>query len=390
MSESYVSYKYRIYPTLIQIVQIIKTLGCVRYVWNFFLSMRRGCYLMYGKGPSHNLSCSELTKLKHEEGFEWLQEVDSTALQSSLENLNDAYQNFFRGNTGFPKFKSRKSHRDSYTSKNNNNSIHFSENRRYIRLPKLGDVRVHVSRPIHGRIISATVSRTPSGKYYVSVLCLQETPVLKKSKNVEFSDATGIDLGEKYLAVLPDGETLFNPSALEQSLKKLALEQKRLSRKTRGGRSYERQRLKVAKIHERIANIRRDNLQKMSTYLMRNYFLIGTENLDIRSMLVNAISPDSARRIADVSWGEFQGMLKYKASWYRRVVIKVDRYFPSSQKCSSCGTLNPAVKDLSVREWTCPECGTHHDRDVNAAINIQNESLRIWTDMLSKVFDSDY
>lgn len=375
-----VTYKYRIYPTRQQQDQIARIIGTVRFVWNFFLAMKKQEYLLSFANISYNKCSAELTKLKHTKGYEWLLESDSTALQTALKYLDEAYKSFFRGNNGFPKFKSKKNRFQSYTTKNNNSSIRFENENRYLRLPKVGLVRIHCSRPISGKIQRATISITPTGKFFVSIICLQEKPELKTKVQ---GKACGIDLGEKNLVILSDGTTVPASRPLEKLLRRLALEQKRLSRKTKGSRSYEKQRLKVAKLHERIANIRNDSLQKASSSLIREYSFIGTENLAVKDMLQSSNLKVSARRIADSSWGEFLRMLEYKASWYDRSLIKVGQYFPSSQLCSVCNNKNTEVKDTRIRKWICPECGTIHDRDVNAAINIKNEALRLYGESLT-------
>ena len=373
-----VAYKFRIYPTVKQQKLLNRIFGTVRFVWNFFLAMRRDCYMLWGKSPAYSQCSAELTKLKHTKGYEWLCESDSTALQTVLKNLDDAFKTFFRKSGGYPKFKSKKEHRDSYTSKNNNDSIRFDETMRYIQLPKLGMIRVHVSRPVSGVIYNATVSRTPSGKYFVSVLCHQDEPKL----NAVSDKVGGIDLGEERLYTDSEGKYGTNVRALDKAFKKLALEQARLSRKTRGSHSYEKQRIKVARLNERVANIRRDNSQKATTSLMREYLLLGAESLDVKEMIESSDSSDSAKRKADCGWGEFLRELSYKASWYNRIFIQIDQYFPSSQLCSVCGYKNPDVKDLSIRQWECPHCHTHHDRDINAAVNIKNEAMRIYSNSL--------
>ncbi|MBR6404698.1 MAG: IS200/IS605 family element transposase accessory protein TnpB [Lachnospiraceae bacterium] len=365
------AFKYRIYPTRAQREVISRIFGCVRFVFNFFLAMRKQEYTLNYATVSYNRCSSELTKLKQESDYAWLNEADSTALQSSLRDLSDAFQNMFEHRSGYPKFKSKRDHYQSYTSKNNNNSIRLTD--KAVKLPKLGFVKAKVSRPAEGRILSATVEHTPSGKYYVSVLCECEEP-----EKLSGGDAVGIDLGLSDFAVLSDGlGHIPNPEPLAKLLKKLKHEQRLLSRKTKGSHRYEVQRLKVARLHERISSFRNDHHQKLSTELVRKYRFIGTEDLDVRQLLSENRSEDS-RRISDSGWRSFVSMLSYKAEWYGRTLVKVGRHYPSSQLCHDCGYQYPAVRECRLKVWTCPQCGKIHQRDENAALNIRDEALRIY------------
>lgn len=306
-----------------------------------------------------------------------MREVDSLALCNVQLNLQGAYKNFFRSGFGFPKFK-KKSHRQSYKTNNNNNKSRIVLENGYVKLPKVGWVRVKAHRQISGVIKSATISMTPTGKYHISILCETEiTPLTKTNSSV------GLDLGLSDFAILSTGEKISNEKFLNQLSKKLAKEQKILSRralttrnegrKLSDSKNYQKQRLKVAKIHEKIANQRKDFLNKLSTTLIKNHDVICIEDLSSKNLMKNH---KLAKSIGDVSWFEFVRMLEYKANWHEKKVSKISRWYPSSQICSDCG-FSSGKKPLSVREWTCANCGSHHDRDINASINILNEGLRL-------------
>lgn len=362
-------YKFRLYPNKTQATLLNKTLGCCRFIFNHFLSVRRDSWDKDMKSISYTETSALMTKLKSDENYLWLREVDSVALQQSLRDLDASYQNFFKRDRGYPKFKSRRNPQQSYRMQNGGKTIRVESKR--IKLPKVGFVRFEQSREFNGRILNATVTRTATGKYFVS-LCVEED--MSDDLRQNGGSQIGLDVGLKDFCTDNHGNTFANPKPLRRLNKKLTKAQRKLSRRKLGSHNRNKQRIILARVHEKIANLRKDFLHKLTTKLCRENQTIAVESLNVQGMMKNH---KLAQAIADVSWGEFFRQLQYKAILHGCEVIKVSTFYPSSQMCCTCGYKNSLTKDLNVRCWTCPVCGSAHDRDRNAAINILQKALEM-------------
>lgn len=360
-------FKFRIYPNKMQERLINRTLGCCRFVYNHFLALRRDEWMANRKSIGYVQTSALLTDLKRYEENRWLNEADSMALQEALRKLDTAYQNFFQKRARYPRFKSKHNYRQSYRTRNQKDCIRIVDGK--IQLPKVGAVKTKLSRTFEGRILNATVSRSASGKYFVS-LCVELDKESLPQPNS--GGKIGLDVGLSQFLTDSNGNTVDNPRVLKRLIRKLVREQRRLSRKMPRSVNRSKARIRVARVHERIANIRKDFLHKLSTRLTDENQVIAVESLSVKNMMRNH---RLAQAIADVSWSKFFRMLEYKADLRGGKVLKVDPFYPSSQICSHCGYQNTELKDLKIREWTCPECGSHHDRDTNAAKNILRKAL---------------
>jgi len=357
------TYKFRLFPTKEQEVLLNQHFGHSRWVYNHFLNERKEQYQADKKSDNYYKQAATLTKLKKEEDTKWLKEVNSQTLQFALRSLDTAFLNFFRGNAQFPKFKSRK-HKNTFTIP----QFGKLENNKII-IPKFKDgIKVKLHREVKGKIGKMNIIKTPTGKYYVSIFTEQEVEELPKTNK-----QVGIDLGLKDFVITSDNKKFKNNRYTKKYAKQLKKAQQHLSRKQKGSNGFEKQKLKVAKIHEKIASCRLDTLHKVSRELVESYDLISIEDLNVKGMIKNH---KLSKHIADASWGNFVTLLQYKCDWYGKELVKVNRFYPSSKSCYDCGWINQNLK-LSDREWTCNSCGVIHDRDVNASRNVLKEGLKI-------------
>ena len=363
MKTIFKSFKFRIYPNKEQEVLMAKHFGACRFVFNHYLNKRKETYLEDKKSLNYYDNANDLTQLKKDENFNWLKEINSQSLQSSLRNLDSSYMRFFRKQTKFPRFKS-KYDRQSFKIPQ---SVSLKENQLII--PKFKDgIKINLHTEINGEILFATISKSTTGKYYVSLTCeVQHQPYEKTNTKV------GIDTGIKDLAILSDGTTYENIRSLKNNLKKLKYNQRQLSKKVKGSSSRNKQKQKLAITYEKITNVREDYLHKVSTEIVKNHDIISVEDLSVKNIMKNH---KLAQAMSDVSLGSFYSMLEYKCEWNNRQFVKIDRFFPSSKTCSKCGWINQDLT-LNIREWTCPSCNEKHDRDFNASKNILKQGLKI-------------
>lgn len=361
------AYKYRIYPNQEQQVKLACTFGCVRYVYNWGLALKTKSYALGTK-----LSCFETINqmkwLKEQEEYKWLNEVHSQPLQMALRNLDNAYTKFFKKTGGFPKFKSKKSKQSFQYPQGV--QIDFENDK--IFLPKVGRIGCIFHRKFEGIVKTCTVSKNPCGSYYVSILVEVKEEIPRKVKINNENQAVGIDLGIKSFAVLSSNIEIANPKHLKSKAIRLAVKQGQLSRKVKGSSNRNKSRIEVAKVHEKIANCRKDFHHQLSKAIIDKYDLICLEDLNVKGMVKNH---KLAKAISDCGWSRFNSYLEYKAEWYGKYIARLGRFQATSQPCLNCGVSNKSVKNLSIREWTCPSCGHHNLRDLTASKNIKTFGL---------------
>jgi putative transposase len=357
------SYKYRLYPNKEQGILLAKHFGACRWVYNDALALRAKLWQEKKESISWADLSARLPILKIKEETQWLKEVNAQSLVGQIINLEKAYQAFFKKGGGFPTFKKRHG-RQSFQCPQ---AVKIDLDAKTIQLPKFTSMRFAFSRPFEGKVKTVTISRDPSGKHFAAVLVETGKDALATRP---YSDVLGIDLGLSHFATFSDGKKIENPRLLKSSLTKLAREQRRLSRKVKGSKNRAKQRVRVALAHEKIRNQRTDFLHKLSTGIIRENQAIALEDLNVVGMQQNR---SLARSVSDASWSEFVRQLEYKASWHGKTVLRIGRFDPSSKLCT-CGVINRTLS-LSDRVWTCPSCGTTHDRDVLAANNIKSFAL---------------
>ena len=363
MKNIHKSYKFRIEPTSEQEELLSKHFGACRFVFNRFLHERKEKYLNEKTSLNFYDNARTLTNLKKEEGFDWLKEVNAQSLQSAIRNLDSAYKNFFNKQNQFPRFKSKYGKQSFKIPQN------VLINNEKLSIPKFREgIKIKLHRELEGKILFATITKSTTGKYYVSITCEVNYKPFDK-----IGSSVGIDTGIKNLAILSDGKTYENIKVLKSKLKKLKYEQRQLSKKQKGSNSRQKQKIKLSLVHEKITNIRKDYLHKVSTEIVKNHDIISIEDLSVKNMMKNH---KLAQSLSDVSLGIFYTMLEYKSKWNDKSFVKIDRFFPSSKTCSNCGWINQDL-NLSIREWTCPSCNEHHDRDFNASKNILKQGINI-------------
>jgi len=375
--QCYKAFRFRLYPNKEQSRRLVSTFGCVRFVYNHFLTRKKEHYEETGKTLSYSRCASELVSLKKEQQF--LKEADSIALQQAIRHLENAFVNFFRNpQSGYPRYKSKKKHKDSYSTMCVNNNLRLEG--RYLILPKVGKVKIRAHReiPDDGVLKSATISRTPTGAYYVSLLYeYKDVQEISGKASLNSEKAAGLDFSVPELFVSSEETLHSDPEFLHRYKKaqdKLRKEQKSLSRKTKFGKNWEKQRLKVAGIHEHIRNQRKDYLHKVSSQIANDWDIVCIEALDLKEMSCNELK--LGKQVCDDGWRMFTEFLEYKLEGRGKKLIRVSKWYPSSRTCSSCGYINKEL-ELKQRTWECPSCKKRHNRDKNAAVNIKREGLRL-------------
>lgn len=359
----YKAYKYRLYPNKEQQEQISKHIGCSRWIYNYALDKKVKSYQETGKGLSRFEIQKDLPLLKKEENTSWLKEVNSQTLQASLENLDKAFTKFFKDKKGFPKFKSKKDNHQSFSIPQNT-MVDFENN--HINIPKIQtDIKCILHRKFDGVIKTSTISKKPTGKYYISIL-VELNEELPKKKPISEKQAIGIDLGIKTFAVLSNKVEIENPKHLKKSIQKLKSLQRKVSKKHKGSNNRKKSVIKLAKLHEKVANQRLDFLHKTTHYLVTNYDVLCLETLKSSNMMKNH---KLAQALSDIAIGKFNEILDYKAEWFGCNILRIGQFEPSSKMCS-CGVINKELK-LSDRVWKCESCGLTHNRDLLAANNIK-------------------
>ncbi len=360
------AYQYRWYPTAEQQQILARTFGCARFVYNWALRLRTDAYYQHQQRLSYSDTSARLTALKHQPEYAWLHDVASVPLQQALRHVESAFRNFFAGRAAYPKFHSKHGPQSATYI-----GTAFRWNGTRLSLAKMDESLAIVwSRPLPKACTptAVTVSKDTADRYFVSILVEEEIPSLPVVKS-----QVGLDLGLKSMVILSTGETVGNPKYFARHEKKLAKAQRRLSKKKKGSKNRARARLKVARLHAKIADRRRDYQHKLSTRIMRENQTICIESLQIKHMVKNH---SLAKAISDVGWGEFVRQLEYKAAWYGRNLVKIDKFYPSSKRCSHCGHVLASL-DLDTRFWLCPECHSFHDRDINAAKNVLAAGLAV-------------
>lgn len=367
------AFKYRLYPSKEQAVLINKTISCVRFVYNQMLANRKAIYEQYKEDKEALKQQKYYLPAYYKKEFVWLKEVDSLALNNAQLNLQTAYKNFFRDKSvGFPKFKSKHHDRKSYTTNNQKGTIRLIDDKT-IRLPKLKDVRIKLHRPLPQDVVikSATISQTPTQKYYISILVEFDVDIESVMPTVE--TVLGLDYSSKSLYIDSEAVSAKYPRFYRKSEAKLKKAQRKLSKRKKGGKNRDKQRQKVAKLYEKVANQRKDFLHKLSRQITNAYTAIAIEDLNMRDM---AKCLHLAKSTNDNSFGMLKTFLAYKLAEQGKQLVTIDKWYPSSKLCHVCNHKNEKLT-LADRAWTCENCGTELDRDINAAINIKNEGCRI-------------